>query len=66
MATKDRQFFIDVLKSEECQCGRTKRARTSLCYRCYSSLPKDLQRDLWLRMGDGYEEAYDKAVEWLI
>jgi len=66
LADKDLKFYIEELVSEECQCGRTKREGHSLCYRCYSSLPKDLQRDLWLRMGDGYEEAYDKAVEWLI
>ena len=65
MPDKDTQFYLEELKSEECFCGKTKKSGMSFCYKCYSSLSKDMQRDLYQRIGDGYGEAYDKAVEWL-
>jgi hypothetical protein len=61
----DTKFYIKELMSDECQCGRLKQHRRSFCYKCYTSLPKHMQRDLYQRMGDGYEEAYDEAVHWL-
>jgi len=62
---KDRKFYYDELMGEECQCGRPKRKRRSFCYKCYSSLPHHMQRDLYQLIGQGYEEAYDEAVRWL-
>jgi hypothetical protein len=61
----DTKFYLDELKSDECQCGKKKRPRNSFCYACYSSLPKDMQRDLYLMMDGGYEQAYDAAVHHL-
>lgn len=61
----DTKFYIDELRSDECQCGRTKKPGYSFCYKCYSSLPMDMRNDLYQQMGDGYEEAYDAAVHWL-
>jgi len=58
-------FYADALTSTECQCGKSKKPRYSLCYTCYKSLPKDMQRALWQKMGQGYEQAYDAAVNWL-
>ena len=66
MGDKDLKFYIDELLSEECFCGRTKKSKMSLCYTCYKSLPKDKKQALYQRMGDGYEEAYDDAIEWLL
>lgn len=63
---KDTQFYLDELKSEQCFCGLTKKRGFSFCYNDYTRLPRQMQTDLWQPMGDGYEEAYDKAVEWLI
>ena len=51
--------------SNECLCGKTKKKGNSFCYSCFMALPQDLKNDLYSRMGDGYEEAYDAAVEWL-
>jgi len=65
-AIADRKFYIDALASEECHCGRWKKSKMSLCYKCYSSLPDDLKKGLWRRIEDGYGEAYDDAVGWLI
>ena len=62
---KDLKFYLDELKSKECFCGRKKKSMFSFCYKCYSALPKDLKRDLYLSIRHGYEDAYDKAVEWL-
>ena len=61
----DRRFYLDELMSDECQCGSYKKPRYSFCYRCYKSLPWGMQQDLYAGIGDGYEEAYDKAVKFL-
>lgn len=66
MAECDTKFYIEALKSEECFCGKTKKSGNSFCYSCYKSLPNDMQKDLYLRMFQGYEESYDKAVAWLM
>jgi len=62
---KDFRFYASELKSDECQCGRTKKPKMSFCYICYKSLPADMQKALYQRIGDGYEEAYDEAVVYL-
>ncbi len=61
----DRRFYLDELASDECFCGRGKQSGRSFCYGCYKSLPPEMQKALWQRMGDGYEGAYDEAVAWL-
>lgn len=62
---EDRKFYIEVLKSEECQCERWKRQKMAFCWHCYKQLPQDMQRALYRRIGDGFEEAYEDAVKWL-
>lgn len=49
-----------------CQCGKRKYKRKSLCPRCFSLLPLELQKRLYLRSGQGYEEAYDDAINHLM
>lgn len=61
----DLLFYIDMLKSEECICGRPKKSMHTFCYRCYKALPAEMQKDLYLPMGDNYEEAVDKACKYL-
>ena len=61
----DFKFYLQELNGEECACGAWKRKRYSFCYACYHALPKDIKDDLWQRMSEGYEEAYDDAVSWL-
>jgi len=65
MRNKEIQFYIKELRSEQCQCGRPKKPGRSFCYWCYSSLPREMQRDLYQSIGDGYEAAYEEAVAWL-
>ncbi|KKN75045.1 hypothetical protein LCGC14_0384190 [marine sediment metagenome] len=62
---KDREFYMDQFKSEECLCGRTKRPWNAFCYTCYQALPWTMKNDLWKSFGHGYEEAYDEAAEYL-
>ncbi|MDY7035541.1 MAG: hypothetical protein SV375_05180 [Thermodesulfobacteriota bacterium] len=59
------KWYVDELMSEQCLCERPKKRHHSFCYRCYRSLPGDLQRALYNRIGDGYEEAFEEAVKWL-
>jgi len=65
MELKDAQFLLAELRSEECQCGNYKKSGNSFCYNCYSSLPNDLQKRLYNRFGNGYEEAYEESIEHL-
>jgi hypothetical protein len=62
---KDRRFYLRELVSEECHCGRPKRSRYSFCFNCFRRLPAQMQKDLYLAVGCGYEQAYDAAVKWL-
>ncbi|GAH74320.1 unnamed protein product, partial [marine sediment metagenome] len=62
---KDWKFYYDELMSDECACGMQKEPRKSFCYGCYMALPRDMRRDLWKPIGEGYEEAYEAAVKWL-
>lgn len=59
------KFYISELGSDECQCGRSKMPGRSFCYKCYTSLSRDMRRDLYQKVGDGYEEAHDAAVHYL-
>lgn len=62
---KSPNFYIRELDSEQCLCERPKWRGRSFCYNCYKSLPPDMQRALYRRIGEGYEEAYETAVKWL-
>jgi hypothetical protein len=57
--------YMSELMSNECWCGGPKKPRKSFCYGCYKRLRGDLQRDLYSRLGNGYEAAYEAAVKYL-
>ncbi len=61
----DRKFYVDVLKSDACQCERPKQPRRAVCYKCWLRLPDDLRRPLYQRIGQGFEAAYDAACQYL-
>ena len=65
MKSEDRKFYIESLASDQCLCERPKKSGFSFCYRCYRTLPVDMQRALYRRMGDGYEEAVNEACQYL-
>ncbi len=62
---KDRIWYIKEFKGNECVCGGTKRPGSALCYGCFKLLPSSYQGALYLKIGDGYEEAYEDAIQWL-
>ncbi len=62
MNSKDIMFYINGLKSKECQCGQPKRYRMSFCHICFGKLPTHLQRALYKTIRCGYEQAYDQAL----
>lgn len=65
MDIKDSKFLLQELLSEECQCGDYKKKGNSFCYNCFSSLPNYVQKGLYRRFGNGYEEIYEEAIEYL-
>jgi len=65
MKASDLKFYIQQLRGEECQCGNWKKSKMSLCYTCYRSLPRDMQKALYNHISTGYAEAYDAAVQFL-
>ncbi len=62
---KDLKFYREELFSDECFCGETKKPRTALCGKCYYRLPASMRKNLYLQVGNGYEDAYEEAVAWL-
>ena len=65
MKPSEIKFYLEALKSDGCQCGRTKKRGMAVCYTCWKRLPRDLQQQLYWRIGDGFEEAYDAAIAYL-
>ena len=61
----DIKFYIAVLRSNECQCGKSKKEKMALCYQCFKELPSDMQKALYNGIRSGFEEAYESAIKWL-
>ncbi|MDY0187814.1 MAG: hypothetical protein RBR16_07825 [Syntrophus sp. (in: bacteria)] len=62
---KDMQFYARELQGEECVCLGKKSSGYSFCYKCYKSLPQEMQKALYRKIGDGHEEAYEAAAQYL-
>jgi len=62
---KDRRWYAEVRRSEECLCGRPKKGGNAFCWACWSQLPEEMQGGLYRGIGQGYEEAFEVAVSWL-
>lgn len=58
---RDRKLY-EKLMSHTCQCGMAKEARNSFCRNCYYHLPREMRKQLYRAIGDGYAKAYDDAV----
>lgn len=62
--TSDTVALVESLRSTECPaCGGSKFRRQSFCRTCYRSLPANIRANLYLLVGDGYEEAFDAAMD---
>lgn len=58
--------LIASLASTTCPaCNRTKRTMNTFCYEDYNSLPYGLKQSLYRRVGHGYAEAFENAMECL-
>jgi hypothetical protein len=62
---RDKLWYIREFKSNECTCGNTKRPGSAFCSTCFMKLPYTYRMATYQRMGEGYEEAYEDAVQWL-
>lgn len=54
---------LEVLKSNQCVCGNGKHFHNAFCRDCFYKLPTTIRRALYYRLGCGFEEAYELAVE---
>lgn len=61
----DLDFYRKMKKSNECLCERPKQPGMWFCYKCYKSLPADMQMALWGAMDSEMFEAYNAAVKYL-
>ena len=57
--------LVRELSGTKCRCGRPKQTNKTFCGQCYYKLPEKMRMALYRRLGHGYEEAYDDAVEYL-
>ena len=64
-AERDRAWYAKELRSNECECGNPKKSGYVFCYKCFKSLPPEMQADLYLKLGEGYEDAREEAGRWL-
>jgi hypothetical protein len=62
---KDQEFLIQELRSTQCRCRKRKKDGNTFCASCFYGLPKQLQNNLYRRIGEGYEEAREAAVAFL-
>lgn len=61
--TEKLMILLQELGSRECRCRKAKKRGLSFCKECFAKLPSSIQGDLYLRVGEGYEEAYRRACE---
>ena len=67
MAKEKTSFYLENLKSDKCQSGATKKPMKSFCFNfCWFRLPSNIKNDLYSGVRQGYEEAYDAAMIWLV
>lgn len=56
----------ELLRGVECpSCHGDKDRYRALCAVCYFRLPRDLRNALYKRVGAGYTQALNHALEWL-
>ena len=58
--------LVNSLRSCRCPvCGGAKRAAETLCHTDYRRLPRELQKSLYRRVGEGYDAAVHAAFDYL-
>jgi hypothetical protein len=55
--------LIQSLRGDLCpMCAKSKRPAQTMCPACYAKLPGQLKKDLYKRVGAGYEQAVEAAM----
>lgn len=57
--------LVQELKGSVCRCGAPKNGAHTFCGKCYFALPLNRRQALYQRIGEGYEAAYQEAVDFL-
>ena len=57
------RILIQELRSETCRCGAEKERGHTFCRNCYYRLQPGLRKLLYRRLGEGYEQAYETAIQ---
>jgi len=58
--------ILESLSGTECfSCGSRKGAKMSHCRPCYFALPPEMRKNLYNRVGSGYEEAFKESLIFL-
>lgn len=57
--------LVQELAGKTCHCGKPKQRGHTFCRFCYFRLPPQLGQALYKRLGYGYREAYEAAVDYL-
>jgi hypothetical protein len=54
--------MLEELMGTRCRCGGPKPPKKTFCTRCFFALPAAMRKNLYQRIGEGYETAYNAAV----
>lgn len=65
MSQFTRKELLAELVGTTCRCGARKVARQTFCRAHYFRLPAGMRNALYDGMGQGYEDAYGRAAEFL-
>lgn len=57
--------LVRELEGRKCFCGARKAPMSTFCSSDYFALPKAMRDALYNRIGEGYEQAYETAREFL-
>lgn len=63
---KEGNFYLKELAGNECACMKEKKPGHSFCWSCYRSLDYGMQQELYRKIGQGYEQAYEAAYKRLV
>ena len=56
----------NVLSQKKCpSCGAKKPRKQAFCMGCYYTLPRGMRQTLYAKVGQGFEAAYRRALDWL-
>lgn len=58
--------ILDMLQSRKCVCGSSKNVMRSSCPPCYHALPPELQKAVYWKFPDIYEQAFLASLIFLI